>query len=198
VGPLKVARLLGSDGAGLRDGPTSGCGWTDVRPRGVAARPRNASRGEARGGKPSREPPTPDVAAGPCARRDRVVRSLTARAVMTSRLDVVGRPVVPKKRAPLARSRCLPFVSTPYILPTMQVARAKLFQNGGSQAVRLPRECRFPEGQREVTVRREGARVILEPVDVWPDDFRECLGGWAEGIARPRQAPLSKLRDPFA
>ena len=89
-------------------------------------------------------------------------------------------------------------VSTAYILPGMQAVRAKLFQNGGSQAVRLPRECRFPEGQREVSVRREGDRVILEPVDAWPEDFRKCLGGWSEEMVRPRQAPLSKLRDPFA
>ena len=79
----------------------------------------------------------------------------------------------------------------------MQTARAKLFQNGGSQAVRLPRECRFPEGQREVSVRREGTRVILEAVDGWPDDFRSCLGAWSEEIPRPRQAALSKLKDPF-
>jgi hypothetical protein len=37
--------------------------------------------------------------------------------------------------------------------------RAKLFQNGGSQAVRLPKECRFAS-QTEVVVRREGRRVI--------------------------------------
>lgn len=79
----------------------------------------------------------------------------------------------------------------------MRTERAKLFQNGGSQAVRLPRECRFPEGQREVRVRREGARVILEPLDEWPEAFRACLGAWSGPIARPRQAPLSKLRDPF-
>ena len=41
--------------------------------------------------------------------------------------------------------------------------RAKLFQHGGSQAVRLPKAYRF-EGA-EVTVRREGRAVILEPVD---------------------------------
>lgn len=98
----------------------------------------------------------------------------------------------------VTRSRCLLDVSTAYILPGMQVARAKLFQNGGSQAVRLPRECRFPEGQREVSVRREGDRVILEPVDGWPEDFRKCLGGWTGDVARPRQSTLSKLRDPFA
>ncbi len=40
--------------------------------------------------------------------------------------------------------------------------RARLFMNGGSQAVRLPKEFRF-EGT-EVLVRREGKRVILEPV----------------------------------
>lgn len=64
--------------------------------------------------------------------------------------------------------------------------------------MRLPRECRFPEGQREVVVRREGDRVILEPVDEWPDDFRACLGAWSEEIPRPRQRSVLKLRDPFA
>jgi antitoxin VapB len=41
-------------------------------------------------------------------------------------------------------------------------ARAKLFQHGGSQAVRLPKAFRF-EGS-EVAVRREGDKVILEPI----------------------------------
>jgi antitoxin VapB len=79
----------------------------------------------------------------------------------------------------------------------MTATRAKLFQNGGSQAVRLPRECRFPEGQREVLVRREGGRVILEPVDEWPQAFRACLGAWTEEIERPKQRSIQKLRDPF-
>jgi len=43
-----------------------------------------------------------------------------------------------------------------------QLPRAKLFTHGGSQAVRLPKAFRF-EGA-EVTVRREGDAVILEPV----------------------------------
>jgi antitoxin VapB len=79
----------------------------------------------------------------------------------------------------------------------MPATRAKLFQNGGSQAVRLPRECRFPDGQREVLVRREGPRVILEPVDAWSDAFRSCLGAWSEEIQRPKQKSIQKLRDPF-
>ncbi len=41
--------------------------------------------------------------------------------------------------------------------------KAKLFTHGGSQAVRLPKEFRF-QGT-EVRIRKEGDRVILEPVE---------------------------------
>jgi virulence-associated protein VagC len=79
----------------------------------------------------------------------------------------------------------------------MKVSRAKLFQNGGSQAVRLPKECRFAV-QGEVLVRRQGRRLILEAADEWPDTFRACLGAWPERIARPKQRRVRDLRDPFA
>ncbi len=39
-------------------------------------------------------------------------------------------------------------------------------------------------------VRREGRRVILEPADEWPDEFRACLGAWLEDIPRPVQRPV--------
>jgi virulence-associated protein VagC len=63
--------------------------------------------------------------------------------------------------------------------------RAKLFKNGGTQAVRLPADCRFPEDQREVAVKRIGRKIILEPIDEWPKAFRDCLGAWSEPIERP-------------
>jgi antitoxin VapB len=53
--------------------------------------------------------------------------------------------------------------------------RARLFWSGRSQAVRLPKECRF-DGD-EVRIRRRGATVILEPI---PKDWRwldELTGG---------------------
>ena len=78
----------------------------------------------------------------------------------------------------------------------MKGDRAKLFQNGGSQAVRLPKACRFP-AQDEVLVRREGRRVILEPADEWPDEFRACLGAWHEEIPRPGQRSIKHLRNPL-
>jgi antitoxin VapB len=74
--------------------------------------------------------------------------------------------------------------------------RAKLFQNGGSQAVRLPQSCRFPEGATEVVIRRDGNRIILEPVDEWSDDFRDLIGAWTEEIPRPAPGKGPK-RDPF-
>ena len=40
--------------------------------------------------------------------------------------------------------------------------RAKLFRNGGSQAVRLPKEFQFMG--TEVRIRRSGNGVLLEPV----------------------------------
>lgn len=78
----------------------------------------------------------------------------------------------------------------------MKSARAKLFQNGGSQAVRLPKACRFI-AQREVLVRRDGRRVILEPADEWSAEFRACLGAVSEAIPRPKQAKVAQLRNPF-
>ncbi len=41
---------------------------------------------------------------------------------------------------------------------------AKLFQNGSSQAVRLPREFRF-KGDK-VRIRRVGRTVVLEPLEL--------------------------------
>ena len=71
--------------------------------------------------------------------------------------------------------------------------RAKIFQNGGSQAVRIPKKFRFAN-QDEVLVRQEGARLILEPVDEWPVSFRTCLGAWSGDIPRPAQG---EIKDPF-
>jgi len=44
-----------------------------------------------------------------------------------------------------------------------KVATAKLFMNGRSQAVRLPRDFRF-QGDR-VRIRRVGQGVLLEPIE---------------------------------
>lgn len=50
-------------------------------------------------------------------------------------------------------------------------SRTKLFKNGRSQAVRLPKEFRF--SGNEVRIRKEGEKVILEPIEryQWPEGF---------------------------
>ncbi len=75
--------------------------------------------------------------------------------------------------------------------------RAKIFRNGGSQAVRLPKSCRFPDGQREVSVRRVGKKLILEPVGDWSPEFLAVIGAWREEIPRPKSEPISKAKNPF-
>jgi len=48
---------------------------------------------------------------------------------------------------------------------------AKIFQNGRSQAIRLPKAFRFKGS--EVRIRKEGDKIILEPLvrDRWPKGF---------------------------
>ena len=65
--------------------------------------------------------------------------------------------------------------------------RAKLFPNGRSQAVRLPKEFRMPG--TEVKISREGNRIILEPISDppvdalgWPIGFKEEMAQWRKGL----------------
>jgi antitoxin VapB len=69
---------------------------------------------------------------------------------------------------------------------------AKLFQNGRSQAVRLPREFRF-EGDR-VRIRRVGQGVLLEPLIQDPKElFRRLDELNSEPFpSRDSQPPITK------
>jgi antitoxin VapB len=77
--------------------------------------------------------------------------------------------------------------------------RAKLFWSGRSQAVRLPKDFRFPG--EEVRIRRHGSAVILEPVAedwAWLDaiagkldeDFVHAI---QEGVVEQERPALEKL-----
>jgi len=71
---------------------------------------------------------------------------------------------------------------------------AKVFWSGNSQAVRLPKEFRFPRGVREVSVRREGKALVLAPVETaaWPESFWRAFEGMSEGFARPEPVPQER------
>jgi virulence-associated protein VagC len=70
-------------------------------------------------------------------------------------------------------------------------ARARLFNNGRSQAVRLPKAFRFSGS--EVLIRRgEGDTVVLEPLPEsrWPNGYWEAIDGLATDLALGRMSPL--------
>ena len=69
-------------------------------------------------------------------------------------------------------------------------ARAKLFPNGRSQAVRLPRQFRF-DG-KEVVIRKEGQGVVLEPVGKrkWPTGYWQRIDRHAKDLDVGRVVPI--------
>lgn len=67
--------------------------------------------------------------------------------------------------------------------------KAKIFWNGRSQAIRLPREFRF-QGD-EVEIRREGEAVILEPLrrQAWPKGYWKSWGKVPDDFEAPEPLP---------
>jgi len=67
--------------------------------------------------------------------------------------------------------------------------RAKVFWNGRSQAIRLPKEFRF-QGD-EVEIRREGRMVILEPLKrrAWPKGYWQSWGRVPNDFVAPEPLP---------
>ena len=61
--------------------------------------------------------------------------------------------------------------------------RAKVFWTGRSQAVRLPRAFRV--ATREVSVRRQGGALVLEPVESERDENGWPLAFWALAGSAP-------------
>ena len=70
---------------------------------------------------------------------------------------------------------------------------AKLFQNGQSQAVRLPKECRFA-GQ-EVYVKKMGSVVMLYPVDKTWETFLEGLEGFTDDFFAHGRPPQGEQQE---
>lgn len=76
------------------------------------------------------------------------------------------------------------------------VQRAKLFLNGSSQAVRLPKEFRFPGN--EVLIKREGKAVVLLPQENYWDSLIESLDRFTEDFMEQRSQPVdTERRDLF-
>jgi antitoxin VapB len=75
-----------------------------------------------------------------------------------------------------------------YMVDIMRTA--KVFQSGRSQAVRIPKDFRFRG--REVSIRKEGEAVILEPLRMpaWPSGFWRRIRVVDPAFARPEQGEV--------
>ena len=71
---------------------------------------------------------------------------------------------------------------------------AKLFINGSSQAVRLPKEYRFPGN--EVGIRKVGNIAILYPIDQAWETFLGGLNSFTDDfLSDDRQEQLEQTRE---
>ena len=81
----------------------------------------------------------------------------------------------------------------------MAKSTAKIFMHGRSQAVRLPKEFRLPG--KEVTVRKIGNGILLEPIekkfdyDKWLAKVQTLAGPDFLPEGRPEQPPWSDDED---
>jgi antitoxin VapB len=65
--------------------------------------------------------------------------------------------------------------------------RAKIFKNGDSQAIRLPKEFRFKG--KEVYIRKEGNSVIISPIDDAVDRLWKTINSLSDDFNLERNQP---------
>lgn len=96
-----------------------------------------------------------------------------------------------------ANTRSKPAAPRSAVTPAGSRKTARLFTNGASQAVRLPKEFRM-EGV-EVRIWREGARVVLEPMappkQTLADVIERFYLACPEGLKIERSQPPMQVRD---
>ena len=72
-------------------------------------------------------------------------------------------------------------------------ARSTLFKSNRSQAVRLPKELAFPDGVKQVAIRKLGKARVIAPADSAWDDFFDSPG---VDLGK-REQPEADKREPF-
>ncbi len=72
---------------------------------------------------------------------------------------------------------------------------AKLFQNGQSQAVRLPKEYRFSGEQ--VFIKQVGNAVVLLPYHAPWQSLIDSLDAFSDDFLAERQQPAAQEREPL-
>ena len=73
--------------------------------------------------------------------------------------------------------------------------KAKIFMNGQSQAVRLPKEFRFNED--EVSVQKYGDGILILPIAKSLFAFRSSIKKFSDDFMSERNQPEMQKRDDF-
>ncbi|MEW5744770.1 MAG: type II toxin-antitoxin system VapB family antitoxin [Nitrospirota bacterium] len=73
---------------------------------------------------------------------------------------------------------------------------AKIFRNGQSQAVRLPKEFRFKDDQ--VFIKKIGGAVVLIPKSSSWDPLVESLRKFSDDFMSERVQPKTETRESFS
>jgi antitoxin VapB len=69
---------------------------------------------------------------------------------------------------------------------------AKVFMNGRSEAVRLPKNCRF--GTEEIYIKKVGSVVVLVPKEKAWEVFMQSLDGFSSDFMTTRPAAIPQKR----
>lgn len=72
----------------------------------------------------------------------------------------------------------------------------KVFRNGGSQAIRLPKEFQFPEDE-EICIRRVGNMTYLFPKSTALELFRQGLAEFTDDFMAERDQGVLEPVDPL-
>ena len=76
---------------------------------------------------------------------------------------------------------------------------AKLFINGHSQAVRLPQDCRFAKGEREVYVNKiEGMVILISKKNPWRSLLHSLYDFTEDFMAERNQPSHRDSREDFS
>lgn len=76
------------------------------------------------------------------------------------------------------------------------IAVAKVFKNGASQAIRLPKEFRFDDN--EVYIKRVGSAILVFPKSKAWDLMEQAIGQFTDDFMRERNQPeKSDEREPL-
>lgn len=77
------------------------------------------------------------------------------------------------------------------------VKYGKVFNNGGSQAIRIPSEYRFDSNIKEVMIEKKNDCIIIKAVQPSYDNLLKAINNFSDDFMNERVQPELETRDLF-